>query len=135
MIDNAVSKRFLAVGLVVAVVGGASCARIEHPGAAAADGAAKPPPSSDASPDAVASGADAARDTPIELLPPPKPPCVNLQCQKVECAGAPPTSISGTTYAPNGKLPLYNVTVYVPNAALEPFPAGITCDRCGAVAS
>ena len=138
MIDNAVSRRGLrlgAGGLVVAMVGWASCARIDHPGAAGDDGAASSRPSPDASPDAASSAPDAARDTPIELLPPPKPPCVNLQCGKVACAGGPLTSISGTTYAPNGKLPLYNVTVYVPNAALDPFPAGITCDRCGAVAS
>ncbi|HET6282180.1 MAG TPA: carboxypeptidase regulatory-like domain-containing protein [Polyangia bacterium] len=135
MIDNADSHRgglSLAGWLVVVALCWLGCARIETPGAAGADGATVPP-RPDAAPEAAASLADAARDMPVDLAP-PKPPCVNLQCQKVACAG-PPTSISGTTFAPNGKLPLYNVTVYVPNAPLDPFPSGITCDRCGAVAS
>jgi hypothetical protein len=58
-------------------------------------------------------------------------PCVNLQCRQVACAGGATTSVSGTVFAPNGKLPLYNVAVYVPNASLESFPTGVTCDRCG----
>jgi hypothetical protein len=58
-------------------------------------------------------------------------PCINLQCRQVTCAGGATTSVSGTVFAPNGTLPLYNVAVYVPNAQLEPFPAGVTCDRCG----
>ena len=45
------------------------------------------------------------------------------------------TSISGTVYAPNGTLPLYNVIVYVPNGELKPLTKGVTCDRCGTVAS
>jgi hypothetical protein len=28
-------------------------------------------------------------------------------------------------------LPLYNVTVYVPNATIAPFDAALTCDQCG----
>jgi hypothetical protein len=69
--------------------------------------------------------------------PPPGNPggCVNLQCQQQTCANGATTSVSGTVFAPNGTLPLYNVIVYVPNAPLEPFPIGITCDRCGTVAS
>ncbi len=35
-------------------------------------------------------------------------------------------------YDPSGKLPLYNVIVYVPNAPLEPIPDGATCDQCSA---
>ncbi|HXI56828.1 MAG TPA: carboxypeptidase regulatory-like domain-containing protein [Polyangia bacterium] len=57
--------------------------------------------------------------------------CVNLQCQQVSCPGGATTSISGTAFAPDGKLPLYDVTVYVPNAPLPPFKSGVTCDRCG----
>jgi len=63
------------------------------------------------------------------------PSCVGLQCQQVACAGGGTTSVSGTVYAPNGTLPLYNVIVYVPNAALVPFDAGIACDQCGALTS
>jgi hypothetical protein len=36
-------------------------------------------------------------------------------------------------YAPNGTLPIYNALVYVPNAPLTPFSAGLACDRCGAL--
>ena len=51
------------------------------------------------------------------------------------CPGGASTTVSGTVYAPNGKLPLYNVAVYVPNAPLEPLSPGMTCDRCGTLAS
>ncbi len=61
--------------------------------------------------------------------------CVNLECQQPKCTGVNTTTISGTVYAPNGTLPLYNVIVYVPNAPLDPFPQGVTCDQCGTLAS
>ncbi len=69
--------------------------------------------------------------------PPPDAPaaCTNLQCQQRMCPGNASTTVSGTVYAPNGKLPLYNVAVYVPNAPLEPLSPGMTCDRCGTLAS
>jgi len=60
--------------------------------------------------------------------------CVGLECQQVNCAGD-PTSVSGTVFAPNGTLPLYNVIVYVPNAPLMPFASGIICDQCGVITS
>jgi streptogramin lyase len=50
--------------------------------------------------------------------------CVNLQCYQVTCLGSATTSISGTVYAPNGVDPIPNVTVYVPNAAVQPFVDG-----------
>src|SRR5437868_6035638 len=61
-----------------------------------------------------------------------KGPCKGLQCQQVNCGAGVTTTISGTVYAPNGTMPLYNVIVYVPNAELSPFPKGSTCDKCGA---
>jgi hypothetical protein len=65
------------------------------------------------------------------------PPCEGLACFQVDCAakGAPDTTLSGTVYAPNGTLPLYNVTVYVPNAPVLPLPNGLSCDRCDNVLS
>lgn len=65
----------------------------------------------------------------------PPGPCTGLACQRVACSGGVKTTLSGKVYAPNGKLPLYNVIVYIPNAPLDPLPKGTTCDKCGALAS
>jgi hypothetical protein len=65
----------------------------------------------------------------------PPGPCTGLACQKATCEGATKTTITGKVYAPNGKLPLYNVIVYIPNAPLDPLPKGAQCDKCGAIAS
>lgn len=59
--------------------------------------------------------------------------CANgLRCQITNCAaqGKPPTTISGIAYAPNRTLPLYGVTVYVPNSDPGPFTEGAQCSRC-----
>jgi hypothetical protein len=66
----------------------------------------------------------------------PPRPCEGLECQQVACAGGGTTSLSGTVFAPNGTLPLYNAVVYVPNAPVDPFPTtGATCDKCGTTPS
>jgi hypothetical protein len=41
-----------------------------------------------------------------------------------------PTSISGKVFAPNGTLPLYNVTVYAPVSDPPPFTSGVQCGQC-----
>jgi hypothetical protein len=61
------------------------------------------------------------------------PPCVNLCQQQVDCPAGGTTSVSGTVYTPAGNLPLYNVTVYVPNAPLDAIPTGNdSCSNCDA---
>jgi hypothetical protein len=59
--------------------------------------------------------------------------CTGLECQVVDCAkmGMPPTSLSGTVFAPNGTLPLFGINVYTPSIDPGPLPAGAVCSRCG----
>ncbi|HEY1556871.1 MAG TPA: hypothetical protein VGF94_18675 [Kofleriaceae bacterium] len=58
----------------------------------------------------------------------------NLACFQYDCSlkNLPPTSVSGTVYAPNGTLPLYGVNVYVPESDPGPLTQGVSCDQCAA---
>ncbi len=60
--------------------------------------------------------------------------CTGLACNITACdkMGMPPTTISGTVFAPNGTLPLYGVSVYVPNKDPGPFTPGVSCGSCAA---
>jgi len=62
-------------------------------------------------------------------------PCVGLTCFQTDCPGGGTTSISGTVFMPNGTLPLYNVTVYVPAGPVGALAPGAQCDRCGTTLS
>jgi hypothetical protein len=64
-------------------------------------------------------------------------PCIGLACQQMTCPDGLQTTVSGIVYTPSTYEadPIYNALVYVPNSEVEPFAPGVTCDRCGAVAS
>jgi hypothetical protein len=59
-------------------------------------------------------------------------PCTDLRCFVVDCStkGLPPTTLSGTVYAPNGTLALYGVDVYVPLSPPPALPDGVQCTNC-----
>lgn len=64
--------------------------------------------------------------------------CTGIACMRVNCGeDAGTTSLSGTVVSPRpgDPDPIYNALVYVPNATVEPFTEGVSCDRCGAVVS
>jgi hypothetical protein len=54
---------------------------------------------------------------------------------RILCPDGGHTTISGTTYAPNGSLPLYNVIVFTPVGALPALGRGATCEHCGTLNS
>lgn len=57
-------------------------------------------------------------------------PCEGIGCKVVTCPNGGTTSISGTVFAPNGTLPIYGATVYIPLSPVDPIVHGVSCDRC-----
>ena len=53
-------------------------------------------------------------------------------CKIVDCAadGKPKTTVTASVYDPAGRVPLYNVAVYVPNSAVAPIADGAVCETC-----
>lgn len=70
----------------------------------------------------------------------PTTPCTGLRCQQSTCRtgsctqpacqGGAVTTLSGRIYDPAGKVPLYNVNVYVPNQPLAAYTDGPVCETC-----
>jgi hypothetical protein len=58
--------------------------------------------------------------------------CTGIGCMVANCASRslPPTSLSGTVFAPDGALPMYNAVVYVPGAPLDPLLDGPANPAC-----
>ena len=69
---------------------------------------------------AIAACGPTNRDTGGDDAPPDTPP------EDAYC----PTAITGKVFAPNGTLPLYNVTVYAPVSDPPPFTPGVQCGQC-----
>jgi hypothetical protein len=61
--------------------------------------------------------------------------CTGIQCNVATCPKGGTTSLSGTVYDPAAVNPIYDALVYVPNAPLDPVPAGASCQLCTAAAS
>jgi hypothetical protein len=61
----------------------------------------------------------------------------NGECTVPPCAAGVETTASGTVFDPAGKVPLYNVVLYVPGfpAEVAPIEDGATCEKCATSAS
>jgi len=113
---------------VLMVMSAAACVEVKVPASGMAGRGGDPGDGGISRPDVTAP--DAGR---FVATPDAGSACRNLQCQQTTCPGGGDTTLTGTVYAPNGTLPLYNALVYVPNAAVPAFPPGLACDHCGAL--
>ena len=58
--------------------------------------------------------------------------CTKGPCRQAPCQGGQSTTVTGTVFDPAGRVPLYNVAVFVPNVPLKPLSQGVSCGRCQA---
>ena len=133
---NATRFRRLSVLGIIAGLGAAafSCSSSKDEPGIGPSGAARRPHQG-GSGAAVAGSSPSSSAGTITLEPStemPDGPCTGLECQVPACTGMPATTITGKVYDPAGKVPLYNVLVYVPNSPVVPFTDGAKCDRCDA---
>jgi hypothetical protein len=63
---------------------------------------------------------------------PSEPSCKGLRCDVPRCPAGVTTRLTGVVHAPTrvSPEPLPNVSVFVPSAALEPFPTEVACEGC-----
>lgn len=69
----------------------------------------------------------------VDMSMPPfdAPSCIGLACFVANCAGGTETVVSGRVTAPNGRDPIREALVYVPESgAAEEFPPKVSCEVC-----
>jgi hypothetical protein len=128
---NPRTRRILTLPCIVCAAWVSHCAQQENAGPSGdgtyADGGSG---SSSSSPTVGAAGNGNLTGAGASLGAPPLAACMGNGCLIDACDGGPTTTVTAKVYDPAGKVPLYNVAVYVPSTALDPIATGPTCDNC-----